>query len=180
MKTCHLVVVGLTALCTSVSTHAVSNKNWDDISTVTEIGLIGTALATPTLRGDWRGLGQAGLSIGVAGGAATGLKAVIHEERPDNSDNNSFPSGHTTFAFASATTLHRRYGWQWGAPAYVVATFTGVARVAARKHHWWDVLAGAAIGTGSGWFFTSPFDDKVQLVPWVEGKGAGIRVAIPW
>ena len=107
-------------------------------------------------------------------------KALVHEERPNNKDNNSFPSGHTANAFASATTLHRRYGWEIGLPAYAMATLTGVARERAREHHWYDVVAGAAIGGVSGWFFTDAFNDKVRLTPWVDSTGAGVAVSMRW
>jgi membrane-associated phospholipid phosphatase len=174
-----LTTVVLT-LAVNAPAQAVSNKTWDDLSTVGSVGLMGVALATPSLRGDWAGTGQAGLSLALAGGVATLGKAVIHEQRPDRSDNNSFPSGHTALAFASATTLYRRYGWEMGFPAYAVATFTGAARVAARKHHWYDVVVGGAVGTGSGWLFTKPFNDKVQLIPWADSKGGGLWVATQW
>lgn len=159
---------------------AISNNSWDNISTVGAIGLVGLALGTPVAKDDWDGAGQGALSIGVAAGFATLGKALVHEQRPDHSDNNSFPSGHTALAFSSATTLYRRYGWQWGFPAYAVAALTGTARVAAKKHHWYDVAAGAAIGTGSGWFFTKAFDDKVAMVPWVDSTGAGVEIAMVW
>lgn len=159
---------------------AISNNSWDDISTVTELSLVGLALGTPVVKDDWDGAGQAALSIGLSAGLAEFGKALVHAERPDNSDNNSFPSGHTSVAFASATTVYRRYGWQLGFPAYAVAAFTGSARVAARKHHWYDVLAGAVIGTGSGWLFTKPFNDRVQVSPWADSKGGGLMVSMVW
>lgn len=168
------------AMAVSLPAQAVSNSTWNDLSTVGALGLVSVALVTPSVRGDWAGTGQAGLSIGLAGGLATLGKAVIHEQRPDRSDNNSFPSGHTSLAFASATTLYRRYGWETGLPAYAVATFTGAARVAARKHHWYDVAVGGLIGSGSGWLFTKPFNDKVQLIPWADSKGGGLWVATQW
>lgn len=160
--------------------HAIDNKSWQDISDVGLYLTIGAAVTVPVVRADWQGLGQAALSGGVASGISQGLKSAIHEQRPDRSDDKSFPSGHATVAFASATTLHRRYGWQVGFPAYGVATLTGIARVAGRKHHWWDVAAGAALGATSGWFFTDPFDDKVQLTPWVDGKSGGILMSRSW
>lgn len=162
------------------SAQAISNNSWDDISTVGALGLVGLALGTPVVKDDWDGAGQAALSIGLAGGLAELGKALVHEQRPDNSDNNSFPSGHTALAFSSATTLYRRYGWQMGFPAYAVAALTGSARVAARKHHWYDVAAGAAIGTGSGWLFTKAFNDKVQVSPWADSKGGGVLVSMVW
>ena len=160
--------------------HGLDESDWETISDVGAYGLIGTALLLPTTRKDWDGLHQATYSIGTAAVVTLAGKALVDEERPDNSDNDSFPSGHTANAFSSATTLHRRYGWRVGFPAYAVATLTGVARERARKHHWYDVVAGAAIGGLSGWYFTSAFNDKVQLVPWVDSKGGGVTVAVRW
>lgn len=160
--------------------HAWSDNTWEDISDVGAYGLIATSLILPSTREDWEGLRQAAYSVVTATGVAAVGKALVDEERPDNSDNDSFPSGHTANAFAAATTLHRRYGWEVGFPAYAVATLTGVARERARKHHWWDVVAGAAIGSAAGWYFTDAFDNKVQLVPWVDSAGAGLNVSMRW
>lgn len=159
---------------------ASDNKQWANISDIAVYTLAGTALALPAVRDDWQGFRQAAYSMGTAEGLSILGKTVVHEQRPDHSDNNSFPSGHTTLAFSSATTLYRRYGWQTAVPAYALATLTGYARVDARKHHWYDVVAGAVIGTGSGWFFTDAFNDKVQLVPWVDSKSAGVLVGMHW
>lgn len=85
----------------------------------------------------------------VSAGVAYTLKHSIHEWRPDNSDNRSFPSGHTTFAFAGATVLHKEFGHlsPWISVAgYGVATLTAVDRVFRDRHHWYDACAGAAIG----------------------------------
>ena len=160
--------------------HADSESTWEDISDIGVVSLIGTALILPYTREDSDGVKQAAYSIVTAAGVSRIGKALVDEERPDNSDNDSFPSGHTAHAFASATTLHRRYGWKAGFPAYAVATLTGVARERARKHHWYDVVAGAAIGGISGWFFTDAFNDQVQLVPWVDSDGGGVSVTMRW
>ena len=159
---------------------AWNEKTWEDISDVGVYSLIGTALILPAAREDWEGFRQSAYSVGSAMGVTFVGKALIDEERPDNSDNDSFPSGHTANAFASATTLHRRYGWEIGFPAYAIATLTGVARERARKHYWWDVVAGAAIGTTAGWYFTDAFDNKVQLVPWIDSKGGGVSLSMRW
>ncbi|MCR5132281.1 MAG: phosphatase PAP2 family protein [Prevotella sp.] len=78
-----------------------------------------------------------------------GLKYTIHEQRPDKTDNHSFPSGHTMAAFAGAHILYKEYAHKspWIAAAgYGVATFVGIDRVTHDRHHWYDVCAGAAIG----------------------------------
>ena len=85
----------------------------------------------------------------VSAGVSYTLKHTIHEWRPDNSDNRSFPSGHSAFAFAGATVLHKEFGHlsPWISVAgYSVATMTAVGRVCKDRHHWYDVCAGAAIG----------------------------------
>src|SRR5688500_1918430 len=40
------------------------------------------------------------------------VKYTIRRERPDRSNNKSFPSGHAGSAFATATVLQRHYGWK--------------------------------------------------------------------
>ena len=46
-------------------------------------------------------------SMGVAFGGKTALKAIVNEERPDHSDNKSFPSGHAAVAFAAARSIDK-------------------------------------------------------------------------
>ena len=85
----------------------------------------------------------------VSAGVGYTLKHTIHEWRPDDSDNLSFPSGHSIFAFAGATVLHKEFGHlsPWISVAgYSVATLTAVDRVCKDRHHWYDACAGAAIG----------------------------------
>ena len=154
-----------------------SHHGWDRASTIGAGALIGISLGVPAVQGDWNGDLQAGGSMLIAGGVAYGLKEIFPERRPDNSDNKSFPSSHAAVSFAAAASLDNRYGWQVGAPAMALATFVGVARVEARKHHWYDVAAGAAIGSASGFLVTSRRNSRVRLVPWAEGNGGGLTLA---
>lgn len=77
------------------------------------------------------------------------IKSTGNVERPDGSTRNSFPSGHTAFAFMGAELLRREY-WNvspWiGAAGYVVAAGTGFLRMYNNRHWATDVLAGAGIG----------------------------------
>lgn len=77
------------------------------------------------------------------------LKNSVHELRPDGSNYQSFPSGHTAQAFMAATFLSEEYGYRYKwipYAAYTVASGTGLLRMANNKHYVCDVLVGAAIG----------------------------------
>src|SRR5690606_18054357 len=74
---------------------------------------------------------------------------LIHEERPDGSNNLSFPSGHTATAFSSAQFLFREYkdtNFWLSISGYSFALFTGVYRTLNDKHWVNDVVAGAGFG----------------------------------
>lgn len=74
-----------------------------------------------------------------------------------NDDYQSFPSGHSTaaFAFASVVTAETSHWWpggRWpvGVITYGTATLTAVSRIYNHQHWASDVLTGAAIGTLAG------------------------------
>ncbi len=132
----------------------------------TDVLLVGMPLAALTgvlIERDWQGLVQGSYTAALTTGVTLLLKYTVKEERPDRSNFHSFPSGHSATTFATAAFVQRRYGWKLGAPAYVLATYTGWGRVFAKKHHWWDVVAGAAIGAGSAYLFTRPWAAERQL-----------------
>ena len=111
-------------------------------------------------------------SVGVAYAGKTALKARIKEERPDHSDDKSFPSGHAAMAFAAARSIDKEFRKEsvWIPIAgYATATAVGIERVANDRHHWYDVVAGAALGVGAA-----------ELTWWASdklfGKGSNISV----
>ena len=113
-----------------------------------------------------------GASVVVAFGAKTALKAMIKEERPDHSDNKSFPSGHAAIAFAAARSIDKEFRKDciWIPIAgYAAATAIGIERVASDRHHWYDVVAGAGVGFGAA-----------ELTWWLSdlcfGKGSNVAV----
>lgn len=171
-------VLALGAALLLASPAQASDKGWGTASDVGRDALVVTALGLPTVQGDWQGTRQAAFSLGATFAVTFGLKQLVHEERPDESDDKSFPSGHTSSSFAAAATLQKRYGWQVGLPAHAVAAFVGVARVKADKHFVHDVIAGAAIGEAAGWLLTSRKDDRVQWLPWGDAHGGGVAMAM--
>ena len=78
-----------------------------------------------------------------------GLKVTIRRERPDASNDMSFPSGHAASAFATAGVLHKHYGWKVGVPAYAFGSYVALARMSWNRHHATDVVMGAGFGLAS-------------------------------
>lgn len=157
--------------------HRTSAQKGVKISTdVLAVALPASALIGTLVMKDWKGLLQ-GVETAAATAAVTYiLKYSIKERRPDGSDLHSFPSGHTAVSFATAAYLQRRYGWAFGAPAYALAAYVGWGRCISKKHYWYDVLAGAAIGAGSAYIFTRPFakNHNLQISPVSDGRSVGV------
>lgn len=77
------------------------------------------------------------------------LKTITAVNRPDGSNNDAFPSAHTSKAFAYATFFHKEYGGRsiwYSIAGYSAATATGTLRILNDKHWLSDVLVGAGIG----------------------------------
>jgi len=101
-----------------------------------------------------------GAAIGVDGVMTYSLKKVVNRDRPyvtypdihpaAYETSNSFPSGHTSLAFATATAMSLKYPkWYVIAPSYFWACSVGYSRLNLGVHYPSDVLAGALLGAGS-------------------------------
>ncbi len=105
---------------------------------------------------------KSAVAIGLALATTTGLKYVVNRTRPftkypndiiqrDNVGPYSFPSGHTTAAFATATALSLSYKkWYVTVPSFVYAGFVGYSRMRLGVHYPTDVLGGMLVGIGAG------------------------------
>jgi membrane-associated phospholipid phosphatase len=85
----------------------------------------------------------------VAQTITAGIKLSARRHRPDG-DEFSFPSGHSSVTFATATVLQRNFGWKAGVPAYALASYVAASRVHMKRHFFSDVAFGAAIGIVAG------------------------------
>lgn len=124
-------------------------------------------------------------SVGVAYGVKTALKGMVKEERPDHSDNQSFPSGHATMAFAAARSIDKEFRSEsiWIPIAgYAAATAVGVERVASDRHHWYDIVAGAALGVCSAeltwWLSDKLFPENKNVFIGLSGNAIEARIQI--
>jgi len=141
---------------------STANRDSTILLDITCGGTVVTAMAAPSgpELGSWtlNKLKGGGVEIGAAataGGVTNLLKQAVGRERPDGSSNTSFPSGHSTGAFACAALggqnirtlpLPKSAELAVRGGFLVLATGTAWARVEAKRHYPSDVLAGAAIG----------------------------------
>lgn len=85
-------------------------------------------------------------AVALAYGSTAVLKEAVGRERPNGEDHKSFPSGHSSNAFALASVIESHYGGKAGAIAYPLAAFVGFTRIRSNKRYLSDVVAGATLG----------------------------------
>ena len=125
----------------------------------------------------------------IMGIAVNSIKRFAKEERPDGSNNQSFPSGHAATAFMGAEFLWQEYKnvSPWiGIAGYTIAAGTGFLRMYNNKHWFTDIVAGAGFGILSTkmayWlyptikttFFRGKHLKNVTALPYYNIKSAGI------
>lgn len=105
-------------------------------------------------------IGEATLAAAII---STSLKYSIDRERPfekypneidkaSDAGSPSFPSGHTSSAFSTATSLSMAFPkWYVIVPSYAWASSVAYSRMHLGVHYPSDVLAGAIIGSGSAY-----------------------------
>ncbi len=125
--------------------------------------------------------GAAWLATGIV---TRSTKRIVNRPRPfesysfiitrdDESGGMSFPSGHTSSAFCTATSLSLRYPkWYVIAPSYLFAVSVGWARMYQGVHYPSDVLAGALVGAGSAWV-------SYKIQNWLDHKQKKKKEPIP-
>ncbi len=131
-----------------------------------------------------------GLSTIISSAIVLPVKKITKLQRPDGSGFNSFPSGHTTTAFAAAEFLRMEYKdvspW-YGIAGYTVAAATGALRLYNNKHWVSDVVAGAGFGILSTklayWIYPSIkrkfFKNKpmnTMVMPYYQSGGGGLAM----
>lgn len=87
-----------------------------------------------------------GRAIALTAASHITIAASVQRHRPNEQNYLSFPSGHASSVFATATSLAYSYGWMVGVPAYLAASYVAATRVSENIHWTSDVVAGAALG----------------------------------
>jgi hypothetical protein len=118
------------------------------------------------------------------------LKLAVRRERPNQADSTfdrdrggmSFPSGHTTQAFAVASVIAAHYDSFWvRAAAYSLAGLVGLSRMQQGEHYASDVLAGALIGTAVGNAVVKFHESErlhIAFAPSMNPRSGGVAVGL--
>jgi hypothetical protein len=121
------------------------------------------ALTHTFLKNDWEGIPQQILGDLVIEQSVELLKGTINSERPDGSDNDSFPSGHTSDAFAPAWYMYHRYGLNESLPYLAAASYVGYARVKLDRHRPIDVGTSIVISYYISKYFTGSLGEEARI-----------------
>lgn len=133
-----------------------SDETVQRVGDVLQIALPASGLAATLIAKDGEGTGQWAVSTALTAVTVWLMKPLAGKRRPGDDRRTAFPSGHAASAFAGASFLGRRYGAAAGIPAYALAGFVGVSRIASDQHFADDVLAGASIAQLSTWLLVTP------------------------
>ncbi|RMF10379.1 MAG: phosphatase PAP2 family protein [Candidatus Neomarinimicrobiota bacterium] len=121
-------------------------------------------------------LEAAGMAFAANGVVTWAIKLGVNRTRP-NGGHHSFPSGHTSNAFAIAAVADETWGHGIGAVAYGMAGVVGLSRIHDNKHYLSDVVAGATLGTLIGRAFVRSYQPYFQ-VGWNPGNRS-LRLTFP-
>ena len=98
------------------------------------------------------------------------------------STHTSFPSGHTSTAFALVTPWVMYYKHPATYTLYAIPAAVGIGRVSQGKHWLSDVTTAAIIGTYWGYYLSKKHlnleSQSIDVSPMAFGKGGGIRLEI--
>lgn len=176
---CRTVMAGITlATAVGVAYSAPDERRWGDILSVAmPLATLGYEFAYDNRSGAW----QYTESLAASLAATEVLKRATHVERPDKTNHMSFPSGHATGAFAAASFIHRRYGFENAWPAYGLATFVGYTRVHANRHRWVDVAGAAGVTTAMNWWLVTPKSrESIAVIPQIGPHYASVTISAQW
>ena len=133
-------------------------------------------------------VGPGDLSIALSNGATfdpdgaavtEALREIVRIRRPDHSDFQCFTPPDLALADSAGDYLWDRYGWKYGVPAYAARFLVSYALSDAKKNHWYDTAASAALAYGFNYALVSRYHERPVRVSFdPEPNGASLHLVI--
>ena len=144
------------------------------IAVAVPLGILAVSLIKENKKGKFNAF-EVTASLAIASIATESIKLIVNRPRPyetytdiypNEIDNgNSYPSGHTSIVFTTATSLTLiSKKWYIAVPAFAWATGVGYSRIYLGQHYPSDVIMGTLVGAGSAfashWLRKKIFEKK--------------------
>lgn len=174
---------------------ADADRMSDHLRDISRGAMVVTALLTPpsetfseTLWSKTKGFAVEWSATRLTNGVKVWLKTEVGRERPDGSNNRSFPSGHTTVSYSHATLARRNLlaipmndslRTSLDVSISLVAAAGAWARVEANRHYPSDVLGAAAIANFISLWVHDSFmgsDSQVAVFPDIQPDRYQLRL----
>ena len=168
-------------ICFKISIASAEESSFEKVGDIIQVSIPATAYLSTFYMNDDQGRKQFYYSFLTNLTVTYGMKYAINKPRPEGHGDYSFPSGHTSAAFQGATFIQKRYGWKYGLPAYLCASYVGWSRIEGEsdKHDLTDVLGGGVVGVLSTIFFTTPYNG-VTVTPIADSGYYGLNINFAW
>ena len=180
-----IVVCDCAALLCATSAQAAPSKSIESAGTAVAIAMPLVAGGITVWKDDWRGTAQLVVVTTLTVGTALALKHLVRECRPfakpctpGGNNWDSFPSDTSALASAPASFLWKRYGWEYGLPAFAASEFVSYSRVQAKKHHIWDVLTSTVISIGYNQLITTRYHPRNSFYSSLDASPDGVYASV--
>lgn len=158
---------------------ALDDQTAGDIVTgVIALGGLGLTYA----KDDPEGREQLAWNVGTELVVNTLLRGAFNETEYGTRPNGhayGFPSGHTGFVWSFAAFARERYGWRYGAPAYLASLYVAHTRITTDHHYWRDIVAAAVVSEAIAWATVTRYED-VGVRPLIGPDLFGLSYAKRW
>jgi membrane-associated phospholipid phosphatase len=168
-----VAALGLNAATVHAEASDAELLSGDILAGVVPLGAFAVAYFKDDTEGQKQWLRNVAVNQVLTSALRLGFNQTSWGERP-HGGGYGFPSGHTAIVMSGATFLGERYGWKWGAPAYMAAAYVAWVRVDNGSHHWRDVIASTVLAYGVAKLTVTP-EYATHLAPVIGPDFLGLR-----
>jgi hypothetical protein len=173
MKSWILAVAMFAALPPSAAQAAIASKNTEKAAGDAIAYSLPVAALTITFLhdDDWTGVKEYSFVAAATMGTTLLIRQFVRKTSPDGSTDRSFPSIEAAVGSPAGSYLWRRYGWQYGIPAFLLEQGASFLLDRAGKHRLVDGLAVTALSAGFSWMAVTTYHKRFDYGAYTDGNG---------